>query len=65
MCKSSYYSGDKRITLHVTIFFIAIPKLGFLQGLRSERTCISKLKLLSLFVCYFLCKDFVDEVILK
>ena len=72
MCKSSYYSGNKRwhslgyvddtvcviqskITLHAWIFFIAIPKLGFLQYLRSERTCISKLKLLLLFVTVTFC----------
>ena len=41
---------QSKITLHARIFFIAIPKLGFLQYLGSERTCISKLKLLLLFV---------------
>ena len=69
MCKSSYYSvkmallGDmlmicviqSKITLHAWIFSIAIPKLGFFQYLRSERTCISKLKLLLLFVTVTFC----------
>ena len=44
-----------KITLHARIFFIAIPKLGFLQYLRSERTCISKLKLLLMFVTVTFC----------
>ena len=35
-------------------FFIAIPKGGFLQYLRSQRTCISKLKFL-LFVTATFC----------
>ena len=46
---------QSKITLHARIFFIAIPKLGFLQYLRSERTCISKLKLLLLFVTVTFC----------
>ena len=46
---------QSKITPHARIFFIAIPKLGFLQYLRSERTCISKLKLLLLFVTVTFC----------
>ena len=46
---------DSKITLHARIFFIAIPKVGFLQYLRSQRTCISKLKLLLLFVTVTSC----------
>ena len=58
---------QSKITLHARIFFIAIPKLGgFLQYLRSERTCISKLKLLLLFVIVTFCvKIYFNEVILK
>ena len=50
-----YVDDMCEITLHARIFFIAIPKLGFLQYLRSERTCISKLKLLLLFVTVTFC----------
>ena len=36
-------------------FFHSNPKAGFLQCLRSERKCISKLKLLLLFVTVTFC----------
>ena len=39
-----------KITLHARTFFIATPKVGFLQYLRSQRTRICTLKLLLLFV---------------